>query len=73
MAFLRELGVDEVIDYTAQRFEDAVRDADVVLDTMAGETQERAWKVLKKGGIMVSILGEPSREKAQQYGAKVLA
>ena len=70
MAFLRELGADEVIDYTAQRFEDAVRDVDVVLDTMAGETQERSWKVLKKGGIMVSTLGEPSSEKARQYGAR---
>lgn len=70
MAFLRELGADEAIDYTAQRFEDAVRDVDVVLDTMAGETQERSWKVLKKGGIMVSTLGEPSRDKARQYGAR---
>ena len=70
MAFLRGLGADEVIDYTARRFEDAVTGVDVVLDTMAGETQERSWKVLKKGGIMVSLLGEPSDEKARQYGAR---
>jgi NADPH:quinone reductase-like Zn-dependent oxidoreductase len=70
MAFLRELGVDEAIDYTARRFEDVVRDVDVVLDTMAGDIQERSWKVLKKGGIMVSTLGDPSRQKALQYGAR---
>ena len=70
MAFLRELGADEAIDYTAQRFEDVARDVDVVLDTMAGDTRERSWKVLKKGGIMVSILGEPSKDKAGQYGAR---
>lgn len=68
--YLRELGVDEAIDYTAQRFEEVLRDVDVVLDTLAGDVQERSWKVLKEGGIMVSTLGEPSREKARQYGAR---
>ena len=47
-AFLRELGADEVIDYTKTNFEEVVRDVDVVLDTMAGQTRDRSWKVLKK-------------------------
>jgi len=47
---LRELGVDEPIDYTQQRFEKVVRNVDIVLDTLGGETQERSWSVLKKGG-----------------------
>src|SRR5216683_2520023 len=55
--FLRGLGADETIDYTAVRFEDAVQDVDLVLDAMAGETQKRSWKTLKPGGILVSILG----------------
>jgi len=63
-AFLRELGADETIDYTKTPFETAVRDVDVVLDTMAGETRQRSWQVLKKGGILVSILGAPSAEDA---------
>lgn len=68
--FLKELGADEVIDYNKVRFEDAVKDVDVVLDTLGGEVQDRSWKVLKKGGIMVSTLREPSVELAAKYGAR---
>src|SRR5437879_4577200 len=46
---LRELGVDEPIDYTKQKFEDVARDVDLVLDLIGGETQERSWSVLKNG------------------------
>jgi NADPH:quinone reductase-like Zn-dependent oxidoreductase len=60
-AFLRELGVDEVIDYTAVRFEDVVKDVDVVFDTVGGETRDRSWKVLRPGGILVSILTPPPK------------
>jgi NADPH:quinone reductase-like Zn-dependent oxidoreductase len=69
-ALLRQLGADELIDYTTTRFEDVVKDVDVVLDAMAGETRERSWQVLKKGGILVSILGQPSAEKAKEYGVR---
>ena len=69
-AFLRELGADEVIDYTKTNFEEVVRDVDVVLDTMAGQTRDRSWKVLKKDGILVSILGQPSPEDAAQHGVR---
>ncbi len=60
---VRGLGADQVIDYRSTRFEDAVREVDVVFDTIGGETQERSWKVLKKGGILVSIV-QPPPEKA---------
>ena len=70
-AFLRELGADEVIDYQTTRFEEVVRDADVVLDTMGGETRARSWGVLKKGGILVSIVGPPSAEEAAAHGVRV--
>ncbi len=66
--FVRSLGADEVIDYTATRFEDAVRDADMVFDTVGGEIQTRSWKVLKKGGILVSILTLTVPEEAEQRG-----
>ena len=68
--FLRELGVDELIDYEKTRFDDAVRDMDAVLDTIGGDTQQRSWKVLKRGGILVSIAGRPSREEAAKYGVR---
>jgi NADPH:quinone reductase-like Zn-dependent oxidoreductase len=67
---LRELGVDEPIDYTKQRFENVARNIDIVLDTIGGETQERSWSVLKKGGVLVSLVQPPSEEKAKELGVR---
>jgi NADPH:quinone reductase-like Zn-dependent oxidoreductase len=68
--FLRSLGADEVIDYNTTKFEDVVHGVDAVLDTITGETMERSWQVLKKGGILVSILEPPSPEKAASHGVR---
>jgi len=68
--FLRQLGADQPIDYTSVRFEDVARDFDVVLDTLAGETRTRSWGVLKKAGILVTILGQPSPEDAKAHGVR---
>jgi len=68
--FLRELGVDQPVNYETTRFEDIVRDVDVVLDTMAGETRDRSWRTLKPGGILVSLLGAPSVEEATAHGVR---
>jgi NADPH:quinone reductase-like Zn-dependent oxidoreductase len=62
--FLKELAVDQPIDYEKTRFEDAVSGVDVVFDPLGGETRERSWKVLKKDGYLVSILGPASPEAA---------
>ena len=67
---VRQLGADKLIDYQTTRFEDVVRDVDVVLDTIGGETQERSWKVLKPGGILVSIVSPPSPETAKALGVR---
>jgi NADPH:quinone reductase-like Zn-dependent oxidoreductase len=69
-SFLRELGVDEPIDYEKTLFEDVVHDVDVVLDTIGGDTQKRSWKVLKNGGILVSIISPPSAEEAAKHGVR---
>src|SRR5438105_1003728 len=69
-AFLRELGVDEPIDYEKTRFEDVVHDVDVVFDTLGGDTQNRSWKALKKGGILVSIVAPPSADEAAKNGVR---
>jgi NADPH:quinone reductase-like Zn-dependent oxidoreductase len=53
--FVSSLGAHEVIDYRASRFEDVVKQADVVLDTVGGETLERSWKVLAPGGRLMTI------------------
>jgi NADPH:quinone reductase-like Zn-dependent oxidoreductase len=68
--FLRELGADQVIDYHTTKFEEAVHEADVVLDTIGGDTQQRSWQVLKKGGILVATLGIASPEAARQHGVR---
>jgi NADPH:quinone reductase-like Zn-dependent oxidoreductase len=72
LEYLRSLGVDEAIDYRTQRFEERVRDVDVVLDTVGGETQQRSVQVLRKGGVLVSIVGvRPAvREAAAAAGVR---
>jgi NADPH:quinone reductase-like Zn-dependent oxidoreductase len=70
LEYLKSLGADEVIDYRATRFEDVVKDVEVVLDPIGGETQERSWQVLKKGGILVSLLDSSAPQKAQAHGVR---
>jgi NADPH:quinone reductase-like Zn-dependent oxidoreductase len=68
--FVRQLGADMVIDYTRQRFEDAVRDCDVVLDAVGGEVQDRSWAVLKRGGTLAAVLtGAPKARNIIAAGA----
>ena len=68
--FLRRLGVDQAIDYTATRFESVARDVDVVIDTEGGETQQRSWGVLKPGGILVGMFSPPSEDAAVAHGVR---
>jgi len=69
VGFVKHLGADQVVDYTRERFEDEVRDVDLVLDLIAGETQERSWAILKDGGTMISSLARPSEAKAREHHA----
>ena len=54
--FVQELGADQIIDYNSQKFEDLLHDYDAVFDTIGGDTYKRSFKVLKKGGIIISTL-----------------
>ncbi|WP_193199839.1 NADP-dependent oxidoreductase [Nostoc sp. MG11] len=67
-AFVRDLGADEFVNYTKQHFEEVVKDMDVVFDTVGGDTFERAFHTLKKGGFLVTAVQFPSEEKAQEFG-----
>ena len=60
--FVQELGADVVLDYKSQNFEDLLHDYDSVFDTVGGKTYKRSFKVLKKGGIIVSMLEQPNSE-----------
>jgi NADPH:quinone reductase-like Zn-dependent oxidoreductase len=70
--FARGLGADVVIDYKTQRFEDQAQDLDMVFDLIGGETRDRSWKLLKRGGVLVSTLSEPSQDTAARYGVRAL-
>jgi len=55
LAFVSALGAERIIDYQAIRFEENVREMDVVFDTVGAETLQRSWSVLKPGGRMITI------------------
>lgn len=70
LAFVKELGADQVIDYRAQKFEEHVREVDVVLDSIGGDTLARSYQVLKKGGFVVSIVAPPDQAKLAELGLR---
>ncbi|RYJ19516.1 NADP-dependent oxidoreductase [Halogeometricum borinquense] len=59
--FLRELGVDEFVDYRNQSFEDELSDIDVILDAVGGETLEQSIDVITHGGRIVTLPKPPSQ------------
>jgi NADPH:quinone reductase-like Zn-dependent oxidoreductase len=67
---VESLGVDEFIDYQTQNLATATKDIDVVFDTIGGSTQDDSWSVMAKGGILISIVSQPSEEKAKEMGVR---
>jgi alcohol dehydrogenase len=70
--FVQELGADTVIDYKTQTFDDLLQNYDAVFDTVGGDTYKRSFKVLKNGGVIVSMLEQPDTELMNQYGVKAI-
>jgi len=70
--FVKGLGADEMIDYKSQKFETMLKDFDAVFDTAGGETTNKSFQILKKGGVLVSMLGQPSEELAKKHGITAL-
>ncbi len=68
--YVGALGANEFVDYKSERFEDTAKDMDVVFDTVGGETQQRSFAVLKKGGILVSLVSPPPEELAKAAGVR---
>ncbi len=66
--FVKSLGADPVIDYKSESFEKMLSDFDAVFDTVGGETLDKSFQVLKSGGIIVSMMGEPNEALAKKYG-----
>ena len=68
--FLKQMGADQAIDYTKTKFEDVAKDVDVVLDMVGGDTLKRSYGVVKKGGIVVSIVDEPDQAALDAHGIR---
>ena len=68
--FLKQLGADVAIDYTKQKFEDVAKDVDVVLDSIGRDTLARSYGVVKKGGIIVSIVARPKDSELQKHSIR---
>jgi NADPH:quinone reductase-like Zn-dependent oxidoreductase len=68
--FLKQLGTDVAIDYKTQKFEDIAKDIDVVVDGVGGETLKRSYPVVKKGGILVSLVGRVDQAELDKYGIR---
>ena len=65
---VKSLGADLVIDYTTQSFENELSNYDLVIDAIGGDTLTKSFKVLKKGGRLVSIKGQDTENLAKEYG-----
>ena len=67
---VRNLGANTVIDYRTQRFEEEVQSADAVIDLVGGETQDRSFQVLRRGGKLISAVSRPDQDLAKRYGVE---
>jgi NADPH:quinone reductase-like Zn-dependent oxidoreductase len=65
---LKEIGADQTIDYTKTKFEDVVKDVDVVLDATRSDALQRSYRLVKKGGFVVTITGRPDPAELQKHG-----
>lgn len=67
---VKSLGADEVVDYTKTDFSEALHDFDLVLDTVGGEVYRKSFKVLKRGGTLISLLEQTDEKLAGEAGVK---
>ena len=68
--FLKQLGADVAVDYTKQKFEDVAKDVDLVLDSVGGDTLKRSYGVVRKGGMIVTIVDDVDRNELAARGIR---
>jgi NADPH:quinone reductase-like Zn-dependent oxidoreductase len=68
--YVRGLGAERVLDYETEQLEESLNGVDIVLDTVGGETQERSLRVLKPGGILVSVVSPLPEAAQKRYGVR---
>ena len=69
-AFVKGLGADQFIDYTKEKFEDKVKDVDVVFHTIDAQYRPASFRTVKKGGWLVGITGQFPEAEGEPYGVK---
>ena len=72
-AFLKDLGVDQVVDYAKGPFEAVVGKVDGVVDTAVAEPRARSYAVLKPGGAYASLRGLPDQAEAADWGVRAVS
>ena len=70
LEYVKHLGAERVVDYKIERFEESVTEVDVVLDTLGGDMQQRSFRVLKPGGILVSVVSPVPETTRKRYGIR---
>jgi NADPH:quinone reductase-like Zn-dependent oxidoreductase len=70
ISFVRDFGANTVIDYRTEQFEEHVRGADAVIDLVGGETQNRSFQVLRRGGKLISAVSRPDQHLAERHGVE---
>jgi len=70
--YLQDLGVAQVIDYKSERFEDKVKEVDIVIDLVGGNTLTRSYGTVKKNGLVITTVGPADESEAKQHGVRVI-
>jgi NADPH:quinone reductase-like Zn-dependent oxidoreductase len=65
---VKSLGADSVLEYDRRPFEENLKDVDLVLDTVGGDTLDRSWRVVRRGGELISVAEEPPAAQAERFG-----
>ncbi|MGZ3769940.1 MAG: NADP-dependent oxidoreductase [Bdellovibrio sp.] len=68
ISYLKKLNVETVVDYKKDRFEELLKDMDIVIDLVGGDTLSRSYQIMKKGGFALSSVGSFKEEEAKSHG-----
>jgi len=68
--YVQSLGAEKAVDYKKERFEESMTGFDVVIDTVGGDAQQRSLRLLKPGGILVSVVSPVPEITQKRYGIR---
>ena len=71
-SYLKELGATQMLDYKTEHFEDTLKDIDIVIDLVGGETLKRAYRCVKPNGLVITTVGPADEAEAKLNNARVI-